>query len=329
MQESQETVEGRWLLLIHQIPPKPNYFRVKIWRRLQRLGAVAVKNSVYVLPKNDQAQEDFQWVLREIIAGGGEASLCEARFVEGLSDDQVEELFRAARSTDYAQVAEGTRRIAETLRPELKVEDERRAQAEIELYRLKRRLAEVTAIDFFGALGREAAEGLISGLEAQLHPNGPGMRSTAPEKARLEELRGRTWVTRKGIHVDRMASGWLIRRFIDPEARFKFVPARGHKPESGELRFDMFEAEFTHEGDRCTFEVLMDRLGLKDTALRPIAEIVHDIDLKDSKFGRQETTGMDRLIAGIAMAHKDDETRLSRASAVFDDIYEYFRRKRS
>jgi hypothetical protein len=126
-----------------------------------------------------------------------------------------------------------------------------------------------------------------------------------------------------------MASAWLIRRFIDPEARFKFVPAKGYKPESGELRFDMFEAEFTHEGDRCTFEVLIDRLGLADPALRPIAEIVHDIDLKDAKFGRQETAGIDRLVAGIAMGHKDDESRLSRASAIFDDLYEYFRRKRA
>ena len=90
-----ESNEERWLLLIHQLPPKPHYFRVKVWRRLQRLGAVAIKNSVYVLPKNDQTQEDFQWVVREIIEGGGEASLCEARFVDGLSDDQIEGLFQA------------------------------------------------------------------------------------------------------------------------------------------------------------------------------------------------------------------------------------------
>lgn len=326
MQERE--LEGRWLLLIHQIPPKPNYFRVKIWRRLQRLGAVAVKNSVYVLPKSDQAQEDFQWILREIVEGGGEASLCEAHFVEGLSDEQIEELFQAARSSDYHQIAEEARRIAKSLPANLRAEDDRRGQAEIDLDRLKRRLADVVAIDFFGAPGREAAQGLISGLEARLHPTGLGTRSAAPANARPKDLRDRTWVTRKGIHVDRMASAWLIRRFIDPEARFKFVPARGYKPEPSEVRFDTFEAEFTHEGELCTFEVLIDRLGLADPGLRPIAEIVHDIDLKDSKFGRQETVGIDRIIAGIAMAHKDDETRLSRASAVFDDLYEYFRRKR-
>lgn len=325
----QESIEGRWLLLIHQIPPKPNYFRVKIWRRLQRLGAVAVKNSVYVLPKTDQAQEDFQWILREIVEGGGEATLCEARFIEGLSNEQIEELFQAARSADYHQITEEARRIVKSLPANLRAEDDRRGQAEIDVNRLKRRLAEVVAIDFFGAPGRGAAEGLISGLEARVHPIGPGMPSATPAKARPEGFRGYTWVTRKGIHVDRMASAWLIRRFIDLEARFKFVPAKGYKPETGEVRFDMFEAEFTHEGELCTFEVLIDRLGLADPGLRPIAEIVHDIDLKDSKFGRQETAGIDRLITGIAMAHKDDEARLTRGSAVFDDLYESFRRKRS
>src|SRR4051812_4968517 len=106
-----ERNEDRWLLLIHQIPPKPNYFRVKIWRRLQGLGAVAIKSSVYVLPKNDQTQEDFQWTVREIIEGGGEASVCEARFVDGLSDDQVEALFQRARSAEYSEIAEEARRV--------------------------------------------------------------------------------------------------------------------------------------------------------------------------------------------------------------------------
>ena len=325
---AETSAEGRWLLLIHQIPPKPDYFRVKIWRRLQRLGAVAIKNSVYVLPKNDQTQEDFQWVLREIVEGHGEASLCEARFVEGLSDDQVEALFQAARGAEYDQIAEEARRLAEIPLPDGQTEEMRRKKLEIDLVRLKRRLAEAVAIDFFGAPGREAVEGLVSGLEARM----TGKNSTlGPDSAgtfRREDLLGKTWVTRKGIYVDRMASAWLIRRFIDPDARFKFVPAKGYRPLPAELRFDMFEAEFTHEGDRCTLEVLIERIATNDPALSPIAEIVHDIDLKDSKFGRQETPGIERLITGIAMAHKADENRLARGAAIFDDLYEYFRRKR-
>ena len=143
----------------------------------------------------------------------------------------------------------------------------------------------------------------------------------------MVHYRGRTWVTRTGIHVDRMACGWLIRRFIDPKARFGFVAAKGYAPRKGELRFDMFEGEFTHEGDLCSFETILARFSIDDPALRAIAEIVHDIDLKDAKFRREEAAGIDRLIAGIAMAHKGDVARLERASAAFDDLYEYFRRR--
>src|SRR2546428_4840077 len=104
--------EGRWLLLIHQLPPKPDYFRVKIWRRLQALGAVAIKNSVYALPFSAQASEDFQWLRKEITAGGGEASVCRAMFVDGLSDQQIEGLFRTARDAEYAEVARAAETVA-------------------------------------------------------------------------------------------------------------------------------------------------------------------------------------------------------------------------
>ena len=139
---------------------------------------------------------------------------------------------------------------------------------------------------------------------------------------------GRVWVTRAGVHVDRIASAWLIRRFIDPEARFKFVPAQGYAPELGELRFDMFEAEFTHEGDRCTFEVLLARARLADPALAAIGEIVHDIDFKDGKFGRAEASGIAHLIEGLSAANQDDQARIERGAAMLDDLYEYFRTTR-
>ena len=322
-----QEIEGRWLLLIHQIPPKPDYLRVKIWRRLQRLGAAPVKNSVYVLPKSDQTQEDFQWVLREVVESGGDASLCEARFVDGLSDDEVMQLFRSAREDDYQEISRDLERIATSLSKKTKTDSENRKRLALELERIHKRMAEVVAIDFFSAPGREGAERLIFTLDARLQEGSPAGQA-AKAKWQLQDFQDRTWVTRKGIHVDRMASAWLIRRFIDPNARFKFVPAKGYQPQPGEIRFDMYEAEFTHEGDCCTFEVLIERMELSSPGLGPIAEIVHDIDLKDAKFAREETPGIERLIAGIAMAHKDDETRLSRGTAVFDDLYEYFSRKR-
>jgi len=322
--------EAQWLLLIHQLPPKPDYLRVKVWRRLQRLGAIAIKNSVYVLPRSEQAQEDFQWVLQEIAPQGGEASICEARFVQGLSDAQVEAMFRSARDADYAVVAEEARRAREDLPRRATIAPERRAQEEAELARLKRRRDEIVAIDFLGAPGRVTADAALTALESRLRAasvtaagHGRASKPTAPTR-----MHGRTWVTRKGIHIDRIASAWLIRKCIDPKARFRFVAAKGYRPAAGELRFDMFAAEYTHQGDHCTFEVLLQRFGLDDPALRHIAEIVHDIDLKDCKFRRPEAPGIERLIAGICMSQPQDPQRLTRGAAVFDDLYRSFRRSK-
>jgi len=319
--------EPRWLLLIHQIPPRPAYLRVKVGRRLQGLGAVAVKNSVYVLPRSEQAVEDFQWVRREIVAGGGDASVCEARFVEGLSDPAIEALFTNAREGDYAELNRELRGLQQALRRRSK---KKRAgpdeQAGAALVRFRKRLAEVVALDFFGSNGRGAVEELLGAVERSLRP----AEEAPAERVRVAtgDMRGRVWVTRSGVHIDRIASAWLIRRFIDPEARFKFVGGNPYAPEPGEVRFDMFEAEFTHEGDSCTFEVLSQRFALNDRGVQQIGEIVHDIDLKDKKFSRPEALGVDRLIAGIAMRHKDDDARLHDGSAVFEGLYEYFKKKR-
>ena len=138
-----QSAANRWVLLIHQIPPKPDYFRVKVGRRLQRLGAVAIKNSVYVLPRTDETVEDFQWQSREIVAGGGEASVCEANFVDGLTDTQIEGLFRTARDADYGEIVAAAQRLRKATNG--------RGQVAADLSRLKRRLVDVVAIDFFGA----------------------------------------------------------------------------------------------------------------------------------------------------------------------------------
>jgi hypothetical protein len=315
-----------WLLLIHQLPAKPAYLRVKIWRRLQALGAVAVKNAVHVLPMNEETQEDFEWLLREIQEGGGEAFVCEARLIDGLSDEDVRALFDRARDADYAEVVKDARALAKSLRPNAK--SETIAELRAQVARLRKRLAEIVAVDFFGAIGRETAEALVRSLEARLNEDASVTDKAMVDPNALGTLHNRTWVTRQGVYVDRIASAWLIRRFIDPEARFKFVAGKGYRPNEGELRFDMFEAEFTHEGDKCTFEVLLERGALKEPALRAIAEIIHDIDLKDSKFGRTEVAGIRTLIEGISAATNDDSERIARGSEVFNDLYEYFRKKR-
>jgi hypothetical protein len=306
------------------LPAKPAYQRVKTWRRLQGLGAVAIKNAVHALPAGEQAQEDFEWLLREIREGGGEALICEARLVD--SDEEVQAMFNAAREADYDALAKEVRAFSEALGTEAAAADLR-----TRLARLKLNLGQIFTIDFFGANGRETVDGLILGLESRLDEEATMVQpvsSNASTDSEFGALTNRVWVTRQGVYVDRIASAWLIRRFIDPEARFRFVRAKNHVPQPGELRFDMFEAEFTHEGDRCTFEVLLARLGRNDTALTAIAEIVHDIDLKDTKFSREETGGIAHLVTGLCHATKDDTRRLEQGSGVFDNLYEYFRKRR-
>lgn len=304
-----------WLLLIHQIPPEPSYLRVKVRRRLRRIGAAALKSTVYVLPKSDSAREDFEWLAQEIRAGRGEAIICEVRFIGGVSDEEVRDLFRSEREAEYGEIVRVMEKLA--------AGDSDEGQS-AQLARARRRLASVTKLDFFGAPGRAAAERAITAAEARLS----GMMEPALEASTppLEALRGKVWVTRHGVHVDRMASAWLIRRFIDPEASFRFVDPDSYRLGSDEIRYDMYEAEITHEGDRCTFEVLSALAAPGDSALGAVAEIVHDIDLRDGKFGRLEAPGIERLIAGIQAAYPSDDDRLAKAAEVFEGLYRSFGR---
>ncbi len=310
-----------WLLLIHQVPNSPAYLRVKMWRRLQKIGAVAVKNAVYVLPRSDQSAEDFHWVAREILEAGGEASVCEATFVEGITAGELIELFRAARDSDYGELVTEIKELKDELQAAEKAGEAWASGMVSRVARLRQRLTEIQTIDFFSAQSGRQAETLISEIEAKIR-KAPIYK---PQSGRAG-YSGRTWVTRKGVHVDRIASAWLIHRFVDPSGRFKFVPSKGYKPEPDELRFDMFDAEFTHEGDLCTFEVFLQRFDIGDSALRKIAEIIHDIDLKESKFGRPETAGVELIVNAICTKHKEDTDRIDRGTILLDDLYDFFRK---
>ena len=311
--------EARWLLFMPSIPPQPASARVKIWRRLQQIGAVCLRGSVYVLPNREECVELFEWVGSELRALGGQVSLCEGRFVDELTDEDIAHRLNAARDADYAEVAASARALLVRLSGK-RVDAKRRAQVADQHARLLQRFDDIVKIDFLDATGRGAAEGLLAAIQRALPRD-------ADAVARLEVLprpRGATWVTRTGVHVDRIASAWLIRRFIDPQARLKFVPANGYVPEPGELRFDMFEAEFTHVGDRCTFEVLVERMGLDDAALVAIGEIIHDLDLRDDKFERDEAAGVRAAIDGICSGARDDDQRIAAAAPMLDGLYASF-----
>lgn len=315
----------KWLLLIHQIPPKPNALRVKIWRRLQQVGAVAIKQSVYVMPLSEQSREDFSWTLKDIVEGGGDGSISEARFVEGLSDEQILALFHNARKSDYEKlIQEANALLAEWSSGETDPRDPAN-RGPAQLSKLQRRLTDITAIDFFQTPERVTAELQLKELGNLLagHP-----AAGSEVRGSLSDMRGKTWVTRSNLFVDRIACGWLIRRFVDKTAAFKFVTDPHYSPKANEIRFDMFDGEYTHEGDRCTFEVMVKRLQIQDHSLRPLSEVVHDIDLKDKKFSRSETDGFNALLTGLVAANPDDDQRMNEGRRLFDNLYAYYQRQK-
>jgi len=311
----------RWYVLIHHIPPKPLYLRAKIRQRLSRVGAVALKNSVYVLPQSGDTLEDLQWVAQEVIAGGGDAHIFDAGFVLPSDDSPVVAQFNAARDAEYDELAAEARAAVKGGRGALPL-DQFPAKHE----KLARRFDEILRIDFFEAPNRAAAADAIGALERRMHSE---RKEDDAMLKRQPELRGKTWVTRPNVGIDRMASAWFIRRFIDAKARFRFADT-STAASPGELRFDMVGGDFTHDGDRCTFETLIRRVGLPDRGVKALAEIVHDLDLKDDKFGRAEAFGVQKLVEGLMARHEDDDDRLERAFALFDDLHQSLQtRKRS
>jgi hypothetical protein len=310
------------LLLIHQIPPKPDYLRVKISRRLQRVGAIPIKNSVYVLPPTSDAYEDFQWIVREIEEGGGDAFISEASLVgDGLTDDEVRARFDNARNDEYNEILTDAEAFLRSLASSSKRGRgaARPAGAEHELAKLRRRYEAVKAVDFFEAPSGAAVARVLTDIDDAMRVH--NQRRGAPSRRAMD---GATWVTRRDVHVDRIASAWFIRRFVDRRPRFRFVDPKRYTHLSGEIRFDMFEGEYTHVGDGCTFETLVSAFVPDDKALHEIAEIVHDIDCKDAKFRRAEAAGVGRTISGITRLCERDEDRLERGRLLFDDLYAAF-----
>ena len=305
-----------WLLILFQLPARPAYMRVKIGRKLQVLGAVPIKNAAYALPLNDAAIRAFAELHQEVTENGGEALVCEARFLEGLSDKDARALFDEARDADYEELVRDARALMKS-----------GAVSPAEARRLHKRREAIAKIDFFSAHGRQAADSALAELDGRIAKH-PDVSRTEPAPAVPRgELKNRVWVTRRDIHVDRIASAWLIQRFLDPAGSFKFVDGKGYVPAAGELRFDMADAEFTHEGDNCTFETLLKRANLdSDPGLRALAEIIHDLDIEDEKFRRPETAGLGALVSGVCRASDDDSERVKLGASGLDQFYAHFRK---
>ena len=317
-----------WILLIHQLPPKPTNLRVRIWRKLQKVGAVAIKNSVYVLPATDETHEHFQWLRQEIESAGGEASVFRADSVEGTSDEEIIAAFRRARDEEFASVSAQFDGLTGAIREQSRgkhLSAGRMAAHEAEIDKLHAELERIASNDFFnaaqGAAAFSAYERCQKAIRAAQGPTGKAVRSQAKHgNLAVAKYQGQRWVTRRNLHIDRLASAWLIKQFIDKRPRFYFV-AEGGTVE-GAIPFDMFGAEFTHHGEDCTFETMLKQFGLAESkGLREIAEIVHDIDLKDDKFHRLEAAGLNAIIDGLSKVLRDDRKLLQQTGVVFDGLY--------
>jgi hypothetical protein len=298
--------------LIHQLPSEPAYLRVKVGRRLAKIGAVAIKNSVYLLPAMEACREDFSWTRREIADDGGEAVMFEATTLEGLTASEVERLFRDARARDYRELERALDEIAKSRAAD-------RQGALGDLARVEEQLAALARIDFFPSGAGNSVRERVAHVRKELSQAKPD-RAAPLLKLSAADYQGRTWVTRRGVKVDRVASAWLIRRFIDPAAKLKYVEWADYKRRSGELRFDTPDGEFTHRGDLCSFEVLCSSFDLKRSGLKRIAEIVHDLDVKDGRYRHPETEGVAAIIEGIVAQHSRDDARVEAASALLDAL---------
>ena len=289
---------------------------MKAWRRLQQLGAVAVKNSVYALPNRAETREDFEWVRAEIVATGGQATVFQASTIDTVSSDDLRETFRRDRQKDYRALVQALDKLARAASGRRRRNPRTLAK---ELRSCRERLAAIESLDYFGARGREEARAAVARLEGLAAPDEPPARDKG---AALDPVtfHHRRWLTRPRPGIDRMASAWLIRRFIDPHATFAFGEPDAPR-EPGTLTFDLFEGDFTHEGDRCTFEVLRARFGLLGPRLDDLAELVHDLDLKDGRFGRAEAPVLGALVEGLRLLHDRDEALLEHGITLFEALY--------
>jgi hypothetical protein len=317
-----------WLLFFYTVPAKPVGSRMRIWRKLARIGAIPLKGTVYLLPASEEHREMLQWLVTETSASGGEAGFAQTERVIPFADIELCELFNKQRAEEYEKVLkemDAFRRKMASFR-----KGTRPPRPEVlhkQFLKIRNEFQTIRKIDFFHSpLGRKLEDRFT-----ELEPEITQLLAKDREKEQQaghagilhpEDFQGRTWVTRPSLFVDRLASAWLILRFIDPDASFVFMPEEKINTAKGDmLSFDVAGGDFTHLNDLCTFEALIARFGLTEPALRPLAEIVHDLDLKDDRYGNPAMTGVEVVISGFRDQGLGDQDTLAHALLIFDALY--------
>jgi hypothetical protein len=293
-----------WLLLTFTLPTKRASQRVEVWRKLQRYGAVPLGNSGYLLPNDATNQERFEWLATAIRKYGGDASVVQVQSIDNLSTPQLVGRFAEARAREYQELIRELRKLSS-------VSPHKRAPGRVS--RLRVRFREIVEIDFFNSPLQKRVEELLARADAA---------PTPPKKAAKinpREYVGRAWITRPRPGIDRSASAWLIRRFIDKRARFTFG-LEEHVPHEA-VAFDMFHGGFGHRGEDCTFETLEKVFRIRDRRVGVIGQIIHDADLLDEKFGRKEGLGIDEVLKGWAKQGVPDNKLLERGIQLIEALY--------
>ena len=301
---SRSKAEVSWLLLTFTLPVKRASQRVEVWRNLQRYGSIPLGNSGYLLPNSPVNQERFEWLAQAIRKYAGEASVVSIRSIDNLSTPQLVTRFTEARARDYQELIRELQKIS-TVTPH--------KRASGRLNRLRGRFREIVEIDFFNSPLQKRVEDLLANAGA------PPATKERGAKVRPEDYVGRLWVTRPRPGIDRSASAWLIRKFIDKKARFTFAQEADVPPNA--VPFDMFRGGFGHRGEDCTFETLRKEFHIRDSRVMAIGEMVHDTDLNDGKFGRKEAFGVDEVLKGFARKGMTDKELLERGIEMIEGLY--------
>ena len=319
--------DPRWLLFFYSVPSRPVSSRMRIWRKLAKAGAVQMKGAVYILPFNDEHHELLQWLVSEIAGMKGEAAVVSIERIDTMKDDEIIASFDQQRAGEYKSLQKSLDDLGRRLSSIQKgAKPQNMKGISDQFTKLRKEFEDIQKIDFFSSKEGAALGEKIKRMHADLKViSGADTRQERPAAliARSPaDYHKKTWVTRKRPFIDRMASAWLIRRFIDSAAAFDFIDEKDMDTlGKSAVTFDIRGGEFTHSNDMCTFEVLMRSFGLRDKTLKKMAEIIHDLDMKDDKFHAAEAKGLENILEGIRRTAKKDREALDKGMAVFEMLY--------
>lgn len=310
-----------FLALFITLPTKASTGRMRVWRALKALGCATLRDGVYLLPESPEHAAALEEVASAALAVEGSAEVYRLSGCDGAQEAALCAMFD--RGEDYAEIVEEARGLQAELNTLDGAATSRRMQS------LARRFEQVLRADFFPGESQRQAQAAVDELrdafDRRLSPDEPTPRQAAIPRLDRAGHRGRIWATRERPWVDRLASAWLIRRFIDPDARIVWLANPGDC-QADWLGFDFDGAAFSHVGAKVTFETLLASFGLdSDPALLRLGELVHCLDVGGLPV--PEAPGIELLLAGVRTSEPGDDALLGRASEVFDWLLQSYKEK--